>query len=327
MNSRSFPSVLAILAILLLAGCVTGGADPIDLKEQPGGGEVRGRPDGNSKLPGHITGVIIDTELIPIAEADVVVMPGDHVVLTDLEGTFVVGPVEPGTYTVSVSKRGYASKDQQVTVTETDEAKIRLTLEAVASDVPYHETFTEAMYLICHVVVPNPLTLAQSYILNAPCAGIVDLVAGTVNSLDHWMFSFTIDKPGFESLVMEMVWEPQQLGHDGLMQLSTLGTAEVEPTGGVGVGGTVYGGEMGSPFYMLIHAGLNYWDPEDPEAVFYPNANETEHFQMLIAGGSGNNTAPNTAFFMEFRPTAYLTFFYNREATDGFSILPPEDRK
>lgn len=325
MRSNSVPPALAIVAIVLLAGCVAGGADSIEGTDEPAGdSQVRGRPADNRELPSHITGVIIDTELIPIADADIAVTPGDHLVLTDVEGTFVVGPLDPGTYTVMASKRGYAAKEQQITVTADDESKVRLTLEAVASDVPYHETFSESMYLICHVVAPNPLTLAQSYILNAPCAGIVDLFTGAVNTLDHWMFSFTIDKPGFTSLVMEMVWDSQQLGHDGLMQLTTLGTAEVQPSGGVGVGGTVYGGEMGEPFYMLIHAGQNYWDPEDPESVFYPTANETEHFQMLIAGGAGNNTAPNTAFFIEFRPTAYLTFFYNRQAQDGFSILPPE---
>lgn len=325
MGSNWLRSTVASLIVVSLAGCVGGDAGTINQDDTPPeDATTRGRPADGRKLPAHISGTIIDTELLPIAQVDIAITPGDHIVLTDIEGNFVVGPLEPGTYVVSASKRGYASKEQQVTVTEDDETKIRLTLEAVASDVPHHETFSESMYLICHVVVPNPATLATSYILNAPCAGVVDLFTGAVNTLDHWMFSFTIDKPGFQSLVMEMVWESQQLGHDGLMQLSTLGTAEVEPTGGVGVGGTVYGGEMGEPFYMLIHAGQNYWDPDDPEATFYPVANETEHFQMLIAGGAGNNTLPNTAFFIEFRPTAYLTFFYNRQAQDGFSILPPE---
>ncbi|HEX9816462.1 MAG TPA: hypothetical protein VGB18_05735, partial [Candidatus Thermoplasmatota archaeon] len=219
------------------------------------------------------------------------------------------------------SKRGYASKEQQVTVAEGDETRVRLTLEAVASDVPHHETFSEAMYLICALVAP-PTPLGGA---NVPCAGLVDIFVGSTNSLDHWIFYFVIDKPGFKSLVMEMVWDPQQTGHDGLMQLSTEGRAAPNEAGGVTIAGSLYGGTQGPPFYMMMHAGQNYWAGGDnPETIFYPEPNATETFKMLIAGGGDNTTVPGLGFFLEFRPTAYLTFFYNREATPDFTILPPE---
>lgn len=320
MAKVGFSFVCVALAVLAsLGGCV-GEAEAKE--EDHSKHQQRTGGDGAARnFPAHIVGVIIDTELLPIAEADVAVTPGDHIVLTGSDGTFVVGPLEPGTYTVSASKRGYAAKEQQVTVTETDESKLRLTLEAVASDVPYHETFSEAMYLICALV--SPATPVGR--INVPCAGLVDVLAGTTNSLDHWIFYFVIDKPGFKSLVMEMVWDPQQTGHDGLMQLSTEGRAAPNEAGGVTIAGTLYGGTQGPPFYMTLHAGQNYWlDGTDPDSIFYPEPNATETFKMLIAGGGGNTTVPGLGFFLEFRPTAYLTFFYNREATPDFTILPPE---
>lgn len=322
MSNTGFSFICVALALFgSLAGCI--GAEGEATQEDHSQHEQRtGGGDGVIReLPAHITGVIIDTELLPIAGADIVVTPGDHIVLTDGNGSFVVGPLEPGTYAVSASKRGYAVKEQQVAVTNDDETRIRLTLDAVASDVPYHETFSEAMYLICAFVSPStPLGG-----INVPCAGLVDVLAGTTNSLDHWIFYFVIDKPGFKSLVMEMVWDSQQTGHDGLMQLSTEGRAAPNEAGGVTIAGSLYGGTQGPPFYMTLHAGQNYWlDGTDPESVFYPEANATETFKMLIAGGGGNTTVPGLGFFIEFRPTAYLTFFYNREATPDFTILPPQ---
>lgn len=314
-------SLGAFTAVLLalLAGCVGG---DVGVTGQ-GGGEIPGqggveRPDDGRELGAHISGVIIDTELIPVAEVEVVITPGDHIVLTDMAGVFVVGPLEPGTYTVIAQKRGYASKEQQVSVTASDETKVRLTLQPIASDVPHHETYTEAMYLICHIVSPAS-PVGQ---LNAPCAGLLDIAVGATNTLDHWIFFFTIDKPGFQSLVSEMVWEPQPTGHDGLMQLSTEGRAAAGTTG-VTVAGSVYGDTQGPPFHAVLHAGQNYWNPEDPATTFYPEPNATETFKMLIAGGGGNTTTGG-AFFLEFRPTAYLTFFYNRQAAPDFSILPPD---
>jgi hypothetical protein len=318
-RARAAPAAWTAL-LVALAGCIAGdggiGAAP---DAHLRGFEARPGADGR---PAHIVGVVVDTELIPLAGADVVLTPGELVALSDESGAFVFGPLEPGTYTLTAQKRGYASKDQQAEVSETEPTHVRLTLTAIASDVPYHETFSEAMYLICHLVIRNAATGIQ--VLNAPC-GAVDLVTGSTNTLDHWIFFFVVENPGFRSLVMEMVWDPQQLGHDGLMQLSTEGrVSAASGTQAVGVAGTVYGGTMGPPFHAVIHAGQSYWRTAGKNVTFYPEPNATERFKMLVAGGGDNTTLGGSAVFIEFRPTAYLTMFYNRHASPEFSVIPDD---
>jgi hypothetical protein len=212
----------------------------------------------------------------------------------------------------------------KVKVTDQKSARTTLTLQPIASDVPYHESFSEVMYLICHVVIRS--NTGHASFLNAPC-GAVDLVTGGTNTIDRWIFYFEIKNPGFASLVMEMMWKTQQFGHDGLLQLTYVGKAQVGTTsGGAGatVAGTVYGGTRGPPYHDVIHAGKSYWKDSSTgkPVVFYPNTNETARFKMLVAGGGDNTTLDGSAVFLEFRPTVWLTMFYNRQATPEFSVLP-----
>lgn len=319
--SRFAVFCLPILFLATLAGCVSDGAEVKAATSVSADAAVDpSTPEELEAAPGYVTGLVVDPEIVPVFEADVTLSPGDHVTRTNAAGAFRIGPLSEGTYTLHAEKRGYVSADAEVAVKEDRPTQMTLTLEPLASDVPYHETLTEGMYLICHVVLPNPTS--SGTILNAPCGGVVDLVAGTTNIVDKWKFPFRVEKPGFASLAMEMTWRTQQFGKDGLMQLSYLGKAEVNQGGGVTVAGTVYGDSMANPFHAIIHAGNSYWRSGGKDIVFYPNPNETAKFEMLIAGGGGNTTVNNLALFIEFRPTAYLTLFYNRRALPDFSILP-----
>lgn len=311
---------LLVAAATAAAGCIGAGGVP---QSDEGSGPAHAAVDPNAPgeiepAPGHISGIVVDPELVPIPEAYVTVVPGDLSATTNAAGAFKIGPLSDGTYTVKAEKRGYASADAEVAVKEESPTQVTLTLEPMASDVPYHETLTQRMYLICHIVLPNPAS--GGTFLNAPCTAVY-LFGVPENLADKWIFYFKIDKPGFQSLAMEMTWQTQQLGRDGLMQLTKVARATTQG-GGVTVQDTVYGDSMANPFHFVIHAGNSYWRSGGKNITFYPIANETQEFRMLIAGGGGNTTVNNLALFIEFRPTAYLTLFYNRRASDDFTILP-----
>lgn len=311
---------LLVAAATAAAGCIGAGGVP---QSDGGNGSANAAVDPNAPgeiepAPGHISGIVVDPELVPVAEAYVAVTPGDYVTTTNAAGAFKIGPLAEGTYSVLAEKRGYQSATIEVAVREESPTKVTLTLEPMASDVPYHETLTRVMFLYCAVAIAPPTTL------RAPCGGLVDIVLQTVtgqpspNTLDTWTFDFRIEKPGFASLVMEMVWPPQSLGQNALMQLTKIARAQ-SSGGGVTISGTVYGGHMAQPYHDVIHAGRLY--VSNRNNTFYPTPNATQDFQMLVSVYEGNTTTGH-GVFIQWRPTVYLTFFYNRQASPDFTILP-----
>jgi hypothetical protein len=322
------PSALAVLC-MMLAGCADAKTDSVATLSSGPAEEIRGDPLADE--PGFITGTVVDTELVPIGGVDVIVTPGEHVVQTNDQGAFKVGPLEAGSYQVRAEKAGYNATEVKVTIQDDKPSRITLTIIAAASTVPYHESRPFAGYLMCHVVLgnpapPNPVT-NQPYFLNAPCVASLETLPGFPQGmlLDKWRFPFKIEAPGFASLVLEMKWNAQQLGKDGLMQLSKGGAAEPGPAGnpGVTIGNTLYGDTMANPFHAALHAGRSYRnDSAGKPVVFYPTPNATESMVIMYAGGEGNTTVKNTAFFYEFRSDIWLTFFYHRSMTPGFTIFP-----
>lgn len=312
--------VICVALATVLSGCINAGGS-----SQSEGGtraqETQADPNAPGEIeaaPGHISGIVVDPELVPIVEAYVAVSPGDFVTTTNAAGAFKVGPLGEGTYSVLAEKRGYQSATMEVAVKEESPTKVTLTLEPMASDVPYHETLTRVMFLYCAVAIAPPTTI------RAPCGGLLDIILQTAtgqphpNTLDTWTYDFKIEKPGFASLVMEMVWPPQSTGQNALMQLTKIARAQTSG-GGVTISGTVYGGHMAQPYHDVIHAGRLY--VSNRNNTFYPTPNATAEFQMLVSVYEGNTTTGH-GVFIQWRPTVYLTLFYNRQASPDFTILP-----
>lgn len=322
MTYSSMPSVSVALVVALasLAGCA--GSDGAG----PGSAEPPRALTDDELAAGSESGallkvLVIDPELFPIAGAYVALESEGLEAFTDDAGVVGFGPLEPGEYSVVVERKGYESATRQVRVGAEGVTELIVQIAPIGRDVPYHETLIFNGHLLCHVVFNLPPPFSGG--LNAPCGAVIDLFLPNT-SQDAWKFPFAVEHPGFSSLVLEMTWEPQQFGHDGLMQLTTKGTAEVSGSS-VGVAGTVYGDTQAAPFHAVLHAGRSYWNSSGEPVIFYPEPNTTENFELLVAGGGGNGTLPvEAALFLEFRPTSYVSLFYNRPATWSFTALPDE---
>ena len=269
-----------------------------------------------------IDGIVVDPSIFPVPGADVFWGAGGEFVQTDANGSFRLGPLPGGQLTVRAEKKGYSAAEQVVTLVEGETLKLRLTIEPIAGDVPFHETASRTMYIICHA--PISLRPVIEGGISAPCGLLVDVATGGSNTIDQSTYLFTVEKPGLANLVLEMTWSPQPMGHDGLLQLSSMGG--LNPAGGSGamIDKTVYADEQSSPFWYMLTPGKLHPANTGGNTPFYPQPNTTEKFKMFVAGGTGNNTVPNVGVFVEYKPTVYTTFFYNRAAPPRFSFLPDQ---
>ena len=310
-------SIWLILVAVLFSACVDATGNSV----APKTGEDPSAPDatdiGEAKAR-HIVGIVVDPEFVPIAEAAVVVTPGDVVGVTNAAGAFDMGPFDPGEYTVMPEKDGYKAEPVKVRVVDDKPAEVRLVLQPVGRNVPYHETGTYNAYITCHVVLRSSDLNQQ--IGNLPCAAVIDLVQPGI-STDKWIYKFKVEQTGFSGIVLEMTWQPQQFGHDGLMQMKTTGTIQATG-GGVQPAGTVYGDTMSAPFHAVLTPGNSYWVNAGQPVTFYPTPNVTQAFEVLLGGGGDNTTLRGSAAFIDYRPTAFATLFYNRPPARDFTTLP-----
>src|SRR5688572_10592970 len=92
------PTLAAGLVIgMVLAGCVA--------ETEPNA--LAGGPEVDVDDARYVSGLVMDPELVPLADAVVTVTGREGTVVTDASGAFTVGPLEPGTYTVAAEKLGY----------------------------------------------------------------------------------------------------------------------------------------------------------------------------------------------------------------------------
>lgn len=155
---------LALLLAALLSGCQspdagpggaggakgdTGGADEAD--------DRREAPDATA-TKGIIRGLVIDDAIRPVARAEARLAPGDILEASDDAGTFYFGPLEPGFYTVTVSKAGFHSLEQGVTVLAgVDEPPVtKFQLNADPGTAAFFEQVQWTGFIQCGIGTPVP---------------------------------------------------------------------------------------------------------------------------------------------------------------------------
>lgn len=293
----SMPSRILTLVLTLAfvaAGCLSGGTDV----------ESAGSADGDGE---HVlTGLVVDSSFLPVADATVFVGDGDVSTVTGASGNFSLGPLAPGTFQLTVEVRGYETVTQQVQVPYAGEDLI-ITVEPTSTDVPYHETLTYVGYYDCMIAAKYP-TGNPTW----PCVGILDLAFGTNVSRDVWIFPFTIEAPGFEGMLVELTWTEQATAEWMGVSIRNEGLDET------GAQTFFYNASL-PDLRSWVHAGET--NPGG-DAPFYPEPNETAEYQFLTSSATDPGTTVDFQMWLSHRSTLHSTFFYHRLGSGQFTALP-----
>lgn len=279
------------LAILALSGCFASTEEPLS-----------GLEDGPEAV--YIEGVIVDSELVPVEGASVV-LDGFEPQMTSAAGSFRIGPVGPGTYELIVEKAGYGPVSWKVTVGSDPEDPVVVQLVPVASDVPYFEIEPHASVIGCAVATPT----------GRLTCGLVAQTTGATPVPDSSVFGFSIPKDGLAMLLVETAWQP---GTAFAQQLS-VNVLDQEGDQSNCLTTACYAEEVGdSPIRIEFRPGVR-WHEADPYQAFPGESGHGFNLYLMPPFGTPENPV---LVFADQRADTFLTFFYNREASSGFSALP-----
>jgi hypothetical protein len=188
---------LAVLALLLLAGC-TGGSDGAgtDAPEDIDFGDAKA-----TDTTGIIRGLVVDLAIRPLPGATILMAQDNRTTTSGADGQFAFDGLQPGTYFLFVSLTNYTTMQTQAEVVAgVDEPPItRILLERLESTRPYLETVTKTGFLTLGASIG--ITSVGSTIY----AGLVDV--GEDSAI--WNMPFTQVPMWAQG---ELVWDQTQPG-------------------------------------------------------------------------------------------------------------------
>lgn len=123
-----------------LAGCITGDTDTTSQSDF-----------GLSDDRGRLVGRVIDSELRPVAGANITFEGVDDLrAVTGASGGFNVS-LPPGTYELLIEAPGFFRDRQDVTIRAGDVSELHVTLQELPSQVPYLSVYPLAGYSVCDI--------------------------------------------------------------------------------------------------------------------------------------------------------------------------------
>lgn len=202
MKGHLAPGAIGLLLVTtILAGCASGGTDaPASTNDDP-----LAPVEWNAET-GAIAGKLIDSSLLPVPRAAVVLEDTAHATTTSDSGSFGFSFVHPGTYSLSASAAGFDRVTTQVRVNAGEVTEVQVETTSIAGNVSYHETMTASGRIGCSVAVWQPTDVVAH---NQPVGLCVPLNTGfqTVFLIDS-----IEDVSGFW---IETTWESTQIAGDG----------------------------------------------------------------------------------------------------------------
>lgn len=208
--------LLLLLLAAPLAGCLGG----------DGGGSddevTRNRVDpGDDQAV--IEGVVTDTAVSPIGKANVTVVELNITVQTRSTGGFEIGPLDPGTYTLTARAPGFISSQQKVEAKAGQAASVDFLLSHLAQNKPFMQKFEVAGFL----------TYGWGLGLDAG-VGPADGAFVRDNNCDYDALAgplcrgeFDLEAP-LETLVFEMTWDPSSpLAHSFMAMMRVSDNASI----------------------------------------------------------------------------------------------------
>ena len=115
-------------------------------------------PASASSTQGIVRGLVVDSAVRPIANATAVLVATGATASSDTDGLFFLGPLDPGFYTVNVTKPGFHSLELGVTVlADVDEPPLAtFILDVDQATAAFFEQFHWSGFIQCGFGTPVP---------------------------------------------------------------------------------------------------------------------------------------------------------------------------
>ena len=198
---------------------------------------------------GILVGVVVDDAIRPVADATVAVaLPAGGSVedVTDAEGRFAFGDLEPGTYFVQVAHLLYAPAQTTADVVAGEEEPplVRVLLQRLFSQEAFSEAIKFEGFIQCgYVLVVLSSLCLNDYTTIVIAGGVAPWLRET---LDRRGYVAAIGG-GWQTIVYEMVWEPSTGTSSNMFMLTSFYNRTASDS---------YGSEGGtSPVLMREEAG------------------------------------------------------------------------
>ena len=281
---RSQPLGLAIVAILLLAGCT---GSPTSTPTSP---PATTAPTATaSDVTGSIEGLVTNDETLPLEGASIGLQDTSLTATTDAAGKFVFNDLEPGDYKVFASKLGYGSAGRAVTVIAGEIAAVQLQLEAISlTNTSFYQTTPYEGFMVCSISAFSPV--------NCNAEG----VAG--EDTTSWIVDVDRTYP-LKEAVIELTWVPTSPTTGQEMEIEFC--EDIENRQVLCAQGQV-------------DAWYTYADGPPPVTLRVSDIPK-EATQLLVGAGAKFGAAP----VVQQRFTEYVTWCYVEKCADDFSALPP----
>lgn len=287
-----------LLTATALAGC--SGGDDADTSSID--------PSADDGTTGTIEGLVIDAELLNVANATVAILDAAAETATGDDGHFLLEGVPTGQQTLVVNKLGYESSAQRVDVVAGQATEVEVTLSAIAVEEPYLDVVPFAGYFECSMAAADVLWSGCGYIAHS-----------TVFPDDVTTGYYTKESGG-QQILHELTWQSTSLATGQNLDFSVISQDRDSCQW--------YANHFGpSPLSILVTVGETFTNPESP----YPTGGcgddvvddeDTALGVLVLSSPMYANDVALLGLTVQQSFEGYVTVFYHQDMPSGFSALP-----
>ncbi len=312
----------ALVLVLLMAGCLTGGGDEEPLEA----GAVA--TDDTGGIEGTVTNPAIEA----IPDATVHLVEIDETTQTAMDGGFAISQIPPGEYTLRIEADGYIGTERVVTIHAALVETVDIVLSQEADETPYQHTIDMVGFVECGIgwrqdaaSIGQPLAEDSAY---AACATPNIYTEGNATN-DRFMHTFTLD-PTLTEVIYEMGWD------EGSTDATSPALRSImELDGFINVADARIMDTRG-PNPIHVHLTEEHWERletnittncEEAESdgsdwcSLNPRTNGFNMVQRVFATGDCYDTIASACAVLQQEFTHYITAFYHQRAPSDYRIL------
>lgn len=298
----AFAPVALMFAASMLAGCA-GDEDGADT-DAIGPGQVL------------VRGVVVTAAIVPIPNATVTAEPGGHMATTDAEGDFLLGPLDEGAYALTAEADGYGKQRLAIDVVAGRDDLVNVVLEAMTSDVPYHEVEHFRAFIECTYAQNLGGAVGGDF----SCFGVTDLVLGVKVDRDVNHFPMHVNAGGFKGLLLEMVWDEQSTGPSYAVFIRNI--VPVGEVGGLNMEHQYFVNSSRNPLRDWVYQGVENPGAYDGD-VFHPDPAVAADYEILVGGVTSGEQPVEVAVTLNQYLDLFVTRFYNALGDPSYTLLMP----